>query len=346
MARSRKVRAADHNVTGANGDPEAVPLPANADLARRYLLVRSGRLLKNSLTQYTESLGEFVTAIGPMPLADVEIDDVAAYFNVRTRDATDRADARRWSPRTAAKHRSALNKFFRYLVKQRIIPANPVEDYELQRFRPAEPVIIGNEAFDTLFRHIESKITTSDDRIAALYILDATVLGFMDGWGVRVTEATSVFMSDVVLERNELYARLRQKANKVKPYPITGHLLGSYMRWLRVRARVTKRPGHEDFLFVHPWTGYRISRQRANKRLRRLALDAGLDEAVVERLTPHKLRHRFARNLLDAGEDLTAVQSALNHQNIATTAIYLSDDEAARLDVLRRAVRRERSKEA
>ncbi len=317
-------------------------LPENADLVRRYLLVRSGRLLTNSFKQYTESLGEFITAIGPMPLADVAVEDIAMYFQQRTRDATNPADSRRWMPRTAAKHHSALNRFFRFLVKNHLAANNPVEDYELQRFEPSEPVIIDNDTFDAIFRHIEAQIAIVSPRIAALYILDAAVLSFMDGWGVRVTEASRVLSSDIILQDNELYARLRQKGNKVRLYPITGRLLTNYMRWIKVRTMIRKHSGHEDFLFVHPWTGYRISRQRANQRLRRLASDAGVDGEVVGKLTPHKLRHRFARNLLDSGEDLNAVKEALSHASITTTAIYLRDDEAARLDILRRAARRER----
>lgn len=53
-------------------------------------------------------------------------------------------------------------------------------------------------------------------------------------------------------------------------------------------------------------------------------------------------RRRFVRDLLDAGADLNAVIEALSHHNIATTATYLHKDEAARLETLRRAARRER----
>jgi len=44
---------------------------------------------------------------------------------------------------------------------------------------------------------------------------------------------------------------------------------------------------------------------------------AGLPE-----VTPHVLRHTFAKHVLDAGEDLATVQRLLGHARLETTAIY------------------------
>ncbi len=60
-----------------------------------------------------------------------------------------------------------------------------------------------------------------------------------------------------------------------------------------------------------------------------------MPEATVAVLSPHKLRHARARRMLDAGWDLAAVQAVLDHANIATTSVYLDDDEQARLHALR-----------
>lgn len=95
---------------------------------RSHVSARGHSLLSNSLNQYKESLGEFV-AVTQMSLAAVTDGGVAAYFGARTRDPVDSTDARRWSPRTAAKHRSALNKFFRFLVQTHQVASNPVEHF-------------------------------------------------------------------------------------------------------------------------------------------------------------------------------------------------------------------------
>jgi integrase/recombinase XerC len=39
-------------------------------------------------------------------------------------------------------------------------------------------------------------------------------------------------------------------------------------------------------------------------------------------VTPHTLRHSFAKHVLDAGEDLATASRLLGHERLETTAIY------------------------
>jgi len=44
--------------------------------------------------------------------------------------------------------------------------------------------------------------------------------------------------------------------------------------------------------------------------------------ADIEGLTPHTLRHTFAKNLIDAGKPLTVVAELMGHESLDTLAIY------------------------
>ena len=65
--------------------------------------------------------------------------------------------------------------------------------------------------------------------------------------------------------------------------------------------------------------GRRMDRHAATRRLRALALVAGLS---TDRMHPHMLRHTFVTTMLDAGVDLRDVQIAARHADPRTTMRY------------------------
>jgi integrase/recombinase XerD len=217
----------------------------------------------------------------------------------------------------------------------------PLQD--LPRAERPRPVVVAADAVDRLSAHVERQIaalTPTEPRRTALYTLDAAVLRLMDRLVLRVSEASHIRVAAVgVGERpdggTEVRVCVHKKGSKPREYPLSGVVLTAYLRWLYLRKELTVRPRHEDYLFIHPWTGYRVSRQRAWHRLKRLAREAGLPHGVRKVISPHKLRHSRARRILDEGWDLATVQAVLDHANIATTSIYLEDDEQARLRALR-----------
>ena len=60
---------------------------------------------------------------------------------------------------------------------------------------------------------------------------------------------------------------------------------------------------------------------RCSAVLKRYAQDAGLDE-----LTPHMLRHSFAKNLANRGVGLEKIAVLLGHSSLNTTRIYITPD--------------------
>lgn len=305
----------------------------------RYLRLRATRLGRRTLECYRADLLAFAAALGTTAVFEARPDDIAAWFRSNLRDPADPTDPRPWAPRTAHRRRASLNGFYEWARRQELIVRNPVDEVELPRFERPAPVVIGVEPLERLFAYVEDRITTADYRIAQLYILDAAVLRLMEHLALRVSEASGVRVSQVRTVSTaaglEVQARVMKKGNRSKVYPLTGVVLDAYLRWLRTRQWVTPCPGHEDFLFLHPWTGYRVSRQRAWQRLKRIASEAGVPEETVAVLSPHKLRHSRARRMLDAGWNLAAVQAVLDHTNIATTSVYLEHDEQTRLHALR-----------
>jgi len=50
-------------------------------------------------------------------------------------------------------------------------------------------------------------------------------------------------------------------------------------------------------------------------------------EAGLEHLTPHVLRHTFAKNLVDSGVGFEKVAALLGHSNLNTTRIYITPNQ-------------------
>ena len=60
-----------------------------------------------------------------------------------------------------------------------------------------------------------------------------------------------------------------------------------------------------------------VSAQAARAYLRGMLRKAGIDKKI----TPHKLRHTYATNPLNAGAELVDIKALLGHESISTTQI-------------------------
>ena len=61
-----------------------------------------------------------------------------------------------------------------------------------------------------------------------------------------------------------------------------------------------------------------MSAQAARAYLRGMLQKAGIEKKI----SPHKLRHTDATNLLNAGAELVDIKALLGHESISTTQIY------------------------
>ncbi len=199
---------------------------------------------------------------------------------------------------------SALRGFFRYLLREGEVEANPVLDVQAPPLAKRLPKTLD---VDQVARLLE---IDSDHPLA---VRDRAIMELFYSSGLRLAELTGLDITD--LDLSEGSVRVTGKGNKTRVLPIGRKAVTAINRWLAIRA--DKADTEETALFVSR-LGRRISTRTVQTRLREWSRRLGMASGV----NPHLLRHSFATHLLESSGDLRAVQELLGHADIGTTQIY------------------------
>lgn len=213
------------------------------------------------------------------------------------------------SPRSLARRISGIRALFRFLELDGHIQSNPALLLEMPRIPDHLPQVLAIEEIDAMIAAI--------DPSAREAVRDRALLEVLYGCGLRVSELINLQISRLHLP--EEYMLVEGKGSKQRLVPLAPPTAAAIADWLDQRSDGKIKPGEEDFLFLAPRTGSRITRMRVFKIIKILAERAGIQREV----SPHTLRHSFASHLLEGGANLRAIQEMLGHEDIATTQIYL-----------------------
>lgn len=272
-----------------------------ADRFINYLLVEKG-LSKNTIASYSADLAlylEFLRANSSVNIADAGTALILKHL-IALRDAD-------LGSRSRARHLISLRGFYRFLVQEKIVEANPAQTVDLPKGGRKLPGVLKIE--DVI------RLLGSPDPSKPLGVRDAAMLELLYAAGLRVSELVTVGIADVNLEA--CFVRVLGKGSKEHVVPIgraSKEKLDAYLASGRP-ALLKGRPS--PYLFVTR-SAKPITRQGFWKLLKQYALKAGISHNI----TPHTLRHSFATHLLERGADLRSVQVMLGHVDISTTQIY------------------------
>jgi integrase/recombinase XerD len=277
-----------------------VAIGALLDAFLDYARVERG-LSRNTVESYARDLSGFGQFLDAEGIADFEAVDLAVVSHwLRT------LAERGLSPRSAARHLSALRGLMRFLVREEEIQRDPTRlaarpklGRRLPRPLPVEQVLQLIEAPD---------VETSRG------LRDRAMLSLMYSSGLRVSELIGMKLRDVDLARGVLSAF--GKGGKQRMVPI-GEVALAHLQAHLAAQRPPAR-GSAGGLVFHSPRGKPWTRQMVWKLVGRYARGVGLPGHVH----PHRLRHSFATHLLAGGADLRTVQTFLGHSDIVTTEIY------------------------
>jgi site-specific recombinase XerD len=146
---------------------------------------------------------------------------------------------------------------------------------------------------------------------------DASMVLFLMHTGLRLHEALDQQLDDMQMSERKGLLLVRQgKGSKQRSIPLNADARKAINDWLAIRPK-----GNSNFLWtaVESEPGSTLSSRSVQRAIRRIGLDAGLED-----LTPHVLRHTFAKNLVDSGVGLEKVAALLGHSSLNTTRVYIT----------------------
>ena len=247
---------------------------------------------RRDLLQVSQFLGEH----GVANWRDVDVHWVRSYAAYRHRSGL--------GGRSLQRGLSALRVFYRFLMKEKFISFNPVQDVRAPKSERKLPAVLDVDQIDQVL-----SVETKDP----LELRDLAVLELTYSSGLRLAEVVNLDMQDIDLSQHEV--RVTGKGRKTRYAPVGRFAHKAILSWLRVRKDLA--PAEQQAFFVGRY-GRRLTPRAIQKRMRLWAIRHGLDR----QLHPHMLRHSFASHLLESSGDLRAVQELLGHADISTTQVY------------------------
>lgn len=214
-------------------------------------------------------------------------------------------------PRSQARIISGIKSFYRFLLLDEYITADPTELLESPKIGLKLPEVLTVNEINDILDTIDLSLPEGQRNRAMLEVLYSC--------GLRVSELISLRYSDVYFD--EGFIRVEGKGSKQRLVPISETAIQEIKNYLLDRNLMVVKKGFEDILFLSR-RGTALSRIMVFHIIKQQTEMAGVHKNV----SPHTFRHSFATHLLEGGANLRAIQEMLGHEKITTTEIYTHID--------------------
>ena len=210
---------------------------------------------------------------------------------------------------TANRKLASVNAYCRYLYDARILPEAYAAKLTKNRDKPEYKGVPTDD-----LHALRESILASDNtmHICIIELLLAT--------GIRVSELTGLTLSDITLSEQSRI-RVLGKGNAYRTLPLNDTAVSALDAYLAVRGNAAT-----DYLLV----GQRGALGRGAVEI----ILGNYGEKLGIKVTPHKLRHSLAYQLVKSGVAMTTIQQILGHESILTTNLYTQTTAQDKADAL------------
>lgn len=219
-------------------------------------------------------------------------------------------ESRGWTASTFRNHRQNIATFCNWLVDERMVKTNPVNNIRKPKLPKHTPRYIKRQhlaKFEAAIHKVKWPSAYVRIRNAAIY--HTFLLS-----GLRLSELLSLHLEDV--NPADLLIHVRQgKGSKDREVPIHPRLfqvLALYLEWRENLKHCS------PYFFASEHSEGAMTTKTIHLAFRKISYQAGV------KITPHQLRHTFAREAINKGLGLYQTKNILGHADITTTQRYLS----------------------
>lgn len=200
---------------------------------------------------------------------------------------------------------SSLRTFYRYLLREGKVKADPCARVNGPKKKKPLPVFVREEDMNRLLD--ETDFASSYEGVR-----DRMILELFYATGIRLSELIGLETADVDLSAKTI--KVTGKRNKQRIVPFGEELEQDLRLYLEAREAVG---GDSRALFLGK-EGQAVSRGTVYRIVK-----TNLSKVVtLKKRSPHVLRHSFATAMLNNGAELDAVKELLGHASLAATQVY------------------------
>jgi integrase/recombinase XerC len=191
-------------------------------------------------------------------------------------------------------------------MKEQIVESNPATYLALPKIRKKLP----NFVEEKNLQHLLDDGFFENDFIG---VRDKLIITLLYGTGIRLAELLLLKDNDFDKIMCLIKVLGKRKKERIIPYPASiNALLELYIsiRDTTVGFKTEKLLVTEESKPAYEKLIYRVVKNNLSK------------VTLLEKKSPHVLRHSYATHLLNKGADLNAVKELLGHSNLAATQVY------------------------
>ena len=210
------------------------------------------------------------------------------------------------APATLARRLSSVKSLFAFGLRHKHCNENPASGIRAPKLGKRLPKTIPQNQTAQLLENTNRQFDTRELGLMAL----------LYGCGLRVSEVVGLNMRDLSIHHRSKEAEVRVlgKGNKERIVPLPEVAVCLMQDWLVDRGNFLPK---DEAVFVNRF-GKRLSVRTVQRMLKDRAMETGADASI----TPHRLRHSFATDMLSGGANLRTIQQFLGHASLATTEHY------------------------